>query len=128
MPAEVTVSLVDGLKVGEDVLKDAVLREITAGDILDAQEESEKLMLTPTGPQLVPSPSLVSTNVLRRQIVRIGNVNGPMSRKDLSRLSPHDLNLLQAEADKLDRAVAASVVQKELDSRGRNGGMGGCGA
>jgi phage FluMu protein gp41 len=51
-----------------------------------------------------------------------------MSRKDLSRLSPHDLNLLQAEADKLDRAVAASVVQKELDSRGRNGGMGGCGA
>jgi phage FluMu protein gp41 len=125
MPAEVTVTLVDGLKVGEDVLKDAVLREITAGDIIDAQEESEKLVLTPAGPQLVPSPSLTGLNVLRRQIVRIGNVGGPLDLKMLKRLAPHDLNLLQAEADKLDQAVAAEVSRKTLDSRGRDSGMGG---
>jgi hypothetical protein len=34
------------------------------------------------------------------------------------------LNLLQAEADKLDQAVAAEVARKELDRRGRDSGMG----
>lgn len=118
--AEITFTLHHGLKVGEDVMTDVVLRELTAGDLLQAKEESEKLCNTPDGPQFVTSPTLMVVNVLRRQIVRIGNVQGPLDMGLLKTLTPRDLALLQSKSEELDSAFAQTVENmKRSDAGGR---------
>ncbi|MBU1611929.1 MAG: phage tail assembly protein [Proteobacteria bacterium] len=117
--AQITITLFTGLKVGEEMLKDVTMRDVTAGDIIEANEESEKAVITTDGPQLVMSPTLVGLNVLRRQIVSIGNIKGPISISELKKLTPHDLNQLQVQADAMDDAVAAEIIGKEMTKRGR---------
>ncbi|ADU63399.1 MAG: phage tail assembly protein [Pseudodesulfovibrio sp.] len=121
MADNITFPLVTGLPVGDEFLRDVTLREVRAGDIIEAQEEAEKLVHTPGGPALVASPTLLGLGVLRRQIVSIGNVQGPISLKELKRLTPHDLGMIQAEADRLDAAVAMALARQGAD-RGRSDG------
>lgn len=131
--ASVQVTLKHGLKVGPETLLDVELREPMAGDIIEAQEESEKLVVLQgkegPEPRLVPSPSLVGVNVLRRQVVRIGNVQGPIDLIMLKRLHPEDLGLLNRKADELERAMFAEIAPKkagqEAEARGRADGVGG---
>ncbi len=131
--AQVEVPLTHGLKIGNDTLKDAVLREPSAGDIIEAQEEAEKLVYaveTDGGrivPTLVSSPTMVGVHVLRRQIVKIGNLSGPIELGMLKQLHPEDFALLQAKADELDAAMSAEIASREVAQRGRDDG-GGSGA
>lgn len=123
--AQVSVTLKHGLKVGNDILKDAVIREPIAGDIIDAQVESEQLVyaLTDKGrtePTLVSSPALMGINVLRRQIVRIGDLNGPLDLKQMRVLHPEDLALLNAKAEELDGVITAEDASREVTQRGRS--------
>ncbi len=115
-----TITLTDGIKLGDDILLEAVLRTPTAGDVIDSQEESEKLVETIDGPRLVSSPTLSGVGMLRRQIVRIGNLEGPLSPSDLRKLTPRDMHALQAAANKLDDALAGEA----LADRGRDPGVG----
>lgn len=119
--AEVAVPLQRGLQLGEVAQLEAVLREGTAGDMIEAAEESEKLVATPDGFQLVQSPTLVGVNMLRRQIVRIGEIAGPLSLKQLKLLDPADLAELQRAAEKLD-AAAVDQASREVARRGRADG------
>lgn len=129
--ATVPVTLTHGLKIGEDTLKDAVLREPTAGDIIEAQEEAEKLVYTVEDngnrivPTLVASPTMVGVHVLRRQIVKIGNLSGPIELDMIKRLHPEDFGLLQAKADELDAATSAEIASREVAQRGRTDADGG---
>lgn len=106
--------LKDGLKVGEETHRDFVLRKPTAGDLFDATEAAEKLVPTPDGPALVVSNARLGVEVLRRQIVSIGPVQGPISLTELRLLSQDDLAILQDAANAFDVAVA-----KDLEARGR---------
>ena len=122
----VTITLIHGLAIGEDTHKEVVLREPTAGDILDAQEASERLMMVPTPeggaePMLISSPSRSSMEVLRRQIVTIGDISGPLDEKLLRKLDPEDLDLLLAVTGNFD-AGGSNQVQKEVVRRGRDEG------
>jgi len=117
--AEVKVELHKGLVSGEKTHTSAVIRELTAGDIFDAQSEAERVIQTPEGPQLVASPSAVGIHTLRRQIVRIGDIEGPLSMGELRKLSPVDLERLQSESIDLEQAVMASVASREVAQRGR---------
>ncbi|AVI04956.1 hypothetical protein [Alteromonadaceae phage B23] len=117
--AEVTVELEFGLVVGKKPQKKAVIRELTAGDILDAQWESERVVDTEEGPQLVASPSSVGIHTLRRQIVKIGDIDGPLSMVEMRKLHPVDLELLHSECSKLEQAVIASIASREVAQRGR---------
>ncbi len=117
--AEVNVDLEIGLEIGEKIHKKAVIRELTAGDIFDAQSEAERVVNTPEGPQLVASPSAVGIHTLRRQIARIGNVEGPLSLAEMRKLHPADLELLHEECSKLDQAVIAAIASREVAQRGR---------
>ncbi|HJW80825.1 MAG TPA: hypothetical protein VJ396_01165 [Acidiferrobacterales bacterium] len=127
--ATIDVPLKRGLKIGADVLRDAVLREVSAGDIIEAQEESEKLVYAVENGKLVPilvaSPTLVGIHVLRRQIVRIGNVDGPIDLVLIKKLKPVDLDLLQKKADELDGAAEGEAASREVAQRGRDDGNGG---
>lgn len=107
--ATVNVTLKDGLIIGETRHLVSELREVTAGDLIDATEESEKLQFTPEGYALVVSNTMVGLHTLRRQVVKIGDHPGPLTLGELKKLSGRDLNQLQAEAMKLDNASLAQV-------------------
>jgi phage FluMu protein gp41 len=123
MTSQIDVPLADGLKVGNDVLKDAVVRELGGADLIDAQFEAERLVETKTGPQFVTSPAAMGLALLRRQVVRVGNVQGPLAVSDLKKLSARDLTALQVAADTLDAAAAAAINGAVAD-RGRADGVG----
>lgn len=117
--AELTVNLNGGLTIGKTTHKQALLRDASAADLIAAQEESEKVIMAPgpdgeaLEPALVCSPMLVGLNVLRRQIVSIGEHPGPLSLDELKQLkSATDLALLQEGALKLERATLKSLVDQ----------------
>lgn len=112
-------TLRDGLPYGKgddaELQYDLTLRSLTAGDIIDARLESERVVETPTGPRLVTSPELMALNVLRRQVTRVGVINGPLSIAQLRLLSHHDLQLLEGAADTLEVAE----LSERVGNRGR---------
>lgn len=117
--ATISLTLRDGLPFGKGeeaaLQHDASLRSLTAGDIIDARLESERVVDTPSGPRLVTSPELMALNVLRRQVTRVGVINGPLSIANLRSLSHHDLQLLEGESD----ALEAAELAERLGNRGR---------
>jgi len=122
---KVEFDLIHGYQAGEKRLNAVVMREPTAGDVIDANEESEKLVFVPddsgkSTPQFVTSPTMVGINVLRRQIVRIGDISGPLSIDELKAMHPEDLNLLQHKADQLEAAQVADIVAGGAQERGRD--------
>ena len=112
--ATVKVALNKGLTIGDEKHTEAEIREASAGDLIDATDESEKLTLTPDGYQLIASPTAVGLNTLRRQIVRVGTYDGPLSMGELKKLSAVDISLLQEGAARLD-----SATMEEVSKRGR---------
>lgn len=123
--------LIHGLALGDKKHKHVELRAPLAGDVMDAQEESEKLVYAmhdgSLAPQLVTSPSLVGAHVLRRQIVRLGEIEGPLDLDVLKKLHLEDFELIQAKAAELDSALAnrAREVMSGVAARGRDDGGGG---
>jgi len=121
--SEIKVSLMHGYKVGDDLLKDAVIRPYTTADLLEAEEESEKLemIIKPEGGvehQLVLSPALYGLNIFRRQIVQIGDIGGPFEISQLKSLHRDDYSLLQQKVDALDQASDAKEAAKEIKKKG----------
>lgn len=126
-----TVTLNDGLKVGEHIHKLVTLREATAGDVIEATEESEKVVMVTTlnakgklieKPQLVASPMMVGVGIMRRQIVSVDDYSGPLTLDEVKSLSPRDLDAIQDKVDEMDQA-ALDVIE-ETSNRGRNDGAG----
>lgn len=115
--ATVKIMLVDGLNIGNVANLEAEIREAGVGDMLDANDESEKVISTPDGYQLIASPLLVGINTLRRQIVRIGDIKGPLTLGEIRKLTPVDLDILQSSADELEKASL-----KRVSARGRGEG------
>lgn len=124
--SEVKVTLIHGYKLGEDVLKTAVIRPYNTADLMDAEEESEKMVLAPNAddvvePTLVLSPALFGRNVFRRQIVRFDDMGGPFEIAELKQnLHPDDYALLQIKINELDQAVAAKEASKVVTKTGKS--------
>ncbi len=119
--ARIEFELIDGLSIGEGdnrvTHKKVTLRTLTAGDLEDASIESEKVVREEDDLSIVISPVLMSNAVLRRQILKVGDITGPLPAPLLRMLSSVDLELLQAQADLLDKAGRAAV--EAALSRGR---------
>ena len=129
--AETKVTLKHGFRVGDHQFMVATIRETTSGDVIEANEESEKVVMVPTEDargnlvteaQLVTSPTLVGINVMRRQIVAIDDYSGPLSLAEVKSLHPEDLNLLQAGVNQLDQLAAKAL--EGVAERGRDEGAG----
>lgn len=110
-----------GLKIGDQTLHDVVMKDhLTAEDLFLASEAAEKLVFSGEGddakPELVISPSLVSAETLRRQIKRIGDIEGPISMKVLGKLHEDDL----AKINKMSQRIEAIKVSKAVARRGRS--------
>lgn len=127
--AEFTVDLPVGITLGSVCHKKAIMRDATVQDILEATEESEKLVMAPVGvddagnmqrePQLVVSPTACGVNTLRRQIVSIGPLQGPFDSAMLNKLDPDDFHALQHHLQLREQAALQAVAQ-----RGRGDGTG----
>ncbi|EJI0962862.1 TPA: hypothetical protein LZR68_005262, partial [Escherichia coli] len=85
------LKLKDGLPFGTgdetEMQYDVTLRELTAGDLIDAQAAAEKLVMSKEGPVLVSSPSRMGLEMLRRQIASVGCIKGPLSLALMRKLS-----------------------------------------
>ena len=119
--ATITATLTKGLKIKDSVHTEAEIREATAEDLIDATDESEKVVRTAEGFQLLASPTLVGLNTLRRQIVRVGDYQGPLTLGELKRLSAVDLSLLQEKAGELETATLAEIAARGRHSAGGQG-------
>ncbi|TKA91813.1 hypothetical protein FAZ79_00470 [Guyparkeria sp. SB14A] len=115
--AKTEVELVDGLKLDGEPQRHAVLREPTAGDVIEANAEAEKMVPTPDGYQLLVSPTMVGAIVLGKQVVSIGEIPGPLSLRQVKMLSPTDYQRLQFKAQALESA-SAEVAQRGRDDAG----------
>ncbi|EFA4899004.1 phage tail assembly protein [Escherichia coli] len=115
------VDLLDGLPFGESREYRVTFRELTAKDSIDAETEAERLMETRNGPVLVASPALRGTALLRRQIAAVGQIEGPLSPRQIGQLSERDLSRLMAAAGLLDSAMAGKLVAE----RGRSDAVSG---
>lgn len=125
LPDRYRLTLADGLPAGSIVYHEVTLRELTAKDLLDAQDESERVVTTGGTVALVSSPARMGVELLRRQIARLtendATHNGPLSRDELGRLSMRDLTALQQATDALD-VLAALRTGEAAQGRGRNPG------
>ncbi|EAM8767304.1 hypothetical protein BSZ44_05515 [Salmonella enterica] len=105
--------LIDGLPFGtgndKEMQFDVTFRELSAGDLIDAQVASEKVVMTKEGPVLVSSPALMGLEMLRRQIAKVGCINGPLPLHLLKSLSQQDFQRLSIATELRDMAMAASL-------------------
>lgn len=107
------LTLQTGLMYGDEPQKEVTLRELTTGDLLDAELASERMMMSPEGvPVLVKSPALFGYEILRRQIASIGKIQGPISLKMLRSLSSDDLQLISVFAQTWESTKAQQVVDR----------------
>lgn len=108
---------------GDDVemQTEVTLRALTTGDIIDAQLEAEKLVFHNGEPVLVNSPAVFGYALIRRQIAKIGKINGPISMAQLRQMTGEDMEILNAFVDASDAANAKRVEQRgRLDAAGGN--------
>lgn len=112
------VSLKRGLPFeGKDNQKVAELQESNAGMILDARQASERVVTIKAGkdgkeqiPVIVASPATVRMELVRRLIVRIGEIPGnPLSEELYRKLSGVDLAIIEAHIEKMDSAALQEV-------------------
>lgn len=116
--------LKDGIKIGGKTQMDVELRELTAADIFSAQEAAERVVMVPGSsgslePQMVCSPSQMGREILRRQIVRIGEVHAAQIDDEfIGRLTANDLAIIEHHSSLLEEA--ASNALKRMLERGRD--------
>ena len=112
--------LIHGLKIGKDTLKEVVMKDhLTAGEILAASEAAEKIVMVNVSgqgekeAQFIISPTLLSSECLRRQIKSIGDLQGPIGLAELNALHEQDLARLNQAADQIEKLkVSRAVAQR----------------
>lgn len=89
-----TFELVNGLKIDGEEHKKVVLREITASDILYANEQARQVYFTPQGAVLMSPTDKVMMYMMCRIIVKLGDLKMPLSEAEFGKLSAADFDLL----------------------------------
>ncbi|PLX49115.1 MAG: hypothetical protein C0613_08310 [Desulfobulbaceae bacterium] len=120
--ARIKGSLIHGLKVGKEYLKDFELHDhLTAGMIIDAKEAAEKVvpfeMHGSMRPVVVESPAKLGALILCRQVASIGYLAGPLDYDLFGTLHEEDLDVLNLYADLAAGALTSKEVAKRLAER-----------
>ncbi|WP_318828997.1 phage tail assembly protein [Providencia sp. PROV278] len=106
-------TLTHGLPYGKgeemELQLDVELRELTADDLIDAEAASERVVMTAKGATLLSSPSRMGYELIRRAIVRIGKINGPLPFEMLKKLHQDDLELISDQFGGLQNAAIATA-------------------
>ncbi|WP_417847001.1 hypothetical protein [Thalassospira povalilytica] len=114
--------LTDGMQIGEHLYTRLTMAPLNAGEAIDAATAGEKVRFAPDGePVIVTSPTIVSTERLRRQVKQLESkagtvMQGPIQIVDLRKMSEGDYRKLVERADQID----ALYLQRESDKGGRD--------
>jgi len=115
--AVMTFELKHGLKAmggGDEPLlhREVGLRELTAADLIEAQLDSEKVVVNNGKAVAYTSDVLYGLNLLCRQVEYIGEIKGPLDIKQLKRMHVDDLGMLQDKAQELDMALTDALADR----------------
>jgi phage FluMu protein gp41 len=112
----IDLDLQDGIKVGETVHTKIRLRELTIGEQLQVNTDAERVVATPNGYALVPSPSLLTFLTLLRQIVLVNDAGVFISEDQLKKASSRDFDALILASAKLEGAtLEAAEIRGRAD-------------
>lgn len=118
--AVMTFNLEHGYKVGEATHLEVGLRELTPKDVFDAQIAAEKVGVVNDRAVAYTSDVQMGMELLARQVQYIGEVQGPMSVKEILKLHTSDFALLQSKASELDMLLLPQEALEGVEERGRS--------
>ncbi|MFQ1041437.1 phage tail assembly protein [Gilliamella sp. CG16] len=111
------IKLTNGLQIGDERVTTLTLRRLTTGDLLDSEMAAEQVKLTSQGFQLIASAAVMSAELYRRSVAKIGDLDGPLSMGQLKSLSLTDYNLLRNAYDALNNPVVVEVAEYSAEGR-----------
>ena len=108
-----TFTLLDGLQVGDGpVHKEVVLRDLRAGDVIEATEDAERAYTDDGRISIAASPTRVGMLILIKRIEKLGDLQMPLTEAEFKKLTLRDMNLINKMADEQE-------AQTALAARGR---------
>lgn len=112
--AKKTFTLLDGLQVGDGpVHKEVILRDLRAGDVIEATEDAERAYTADDGRiSIAASPTRVGMLILIKRIEKLGDLRMPLTEAEFKKLTLRDMNLINKMADEQE-------AQTALAARGR---------
>ncbi|HCI6319550.1 TPA: phage tail assembly protein [Klebsiella quasipneumoniae subsp. similipneumoniae] len=122
--AEMKITLKHGYVAGkgtDDEIRytEVTFRELTSKDVIDAQLEAERVVIGENGKAVAYcSEVLMGLALLRKQILWVGEIPGPLSLKQLYSFHPEDLELLSSSASKMDDLVTETAGRGRPDAAG----------
>lgn len=111
------IKLKDGVLIGDERITNLILRKLTTGDLLDSEVAAEQVKLTAQGHQLIASSAVMSAELYRRSVAKIGDLDGPLSIKQLKSLSLIDYKLLRNAYDGLNNPTIDEVAENSAEGR-----------
>ncbi|MDC5753862.1 hypothetical protein OPW41_18330 [Vibrio europaeus] len=116
--------LQDGLALGKgddaELQYEVEMRELSPKDVFDSQLAAETFGVVNGKAYSYVSDTEMGIELLRRQVVNVGCIQGPLSRSQLFSLSDTDFALVQEYGQKLDEKVNAIAAMEEAAERGRS--------
>jgi phage FluMu protein gp41 len=108
--SNITGELAHGIKVGETVHRDYEMRALDGLEYIECLAQSEKAIREDGQPtELVASPALMTINVLKGRLVRVGTIVAPISDEIFRLLTPSDIWVMLQTTRELDAAMMEAV-------------------
>lgn len=122
--AQTTFTLKQGYLTGkgtEDETRHTtvILRELNSQDVVESQLAAERVVIGENGKAVAYcSEVLMGLEMLRRQILSVGSIPGPLSVKQLYAFHPEDLELLTTKAASMDELLGGTASRGRSDAAG----------
>lgn len=121
--ARIEGELKHGMRVGKERFKRFELHDhLTAGMIIAAKEQAEKVVPFEVGGRTVPvvveSPARLGALMLCQQVAKIGPIAGPLDYELFARLHQEDLDIINLYADLAAGALTAKELSDKLTELG----------
>ncbi len=120
--ARIKGELKHGLTVGKDSYRDFEIHDhLTAGQIIVAKEQAEKVVAFNDGarnvPVVVESPAKLGALILCQQIAQLGPLVGPLDVELFNKLHEDDLEILNLYADLAAGAIDRRQLTDALNTK-----------
>lgn len=122
--AKMTLTLLHGYVTGKGTLDEkrhieVTFRELTSEDVINAQLAAERVVIGDNGKAVAYcSEVLMGVELLRRQILSVGDIPGPLSLKQVFAFHPQDLDLLTSRAKDVDDLLSETAERGRSDAGG----------
>ena len=122
--AQMSVKLKYGFVTGKGTEDEArhtsvTFRELTSEDVINSQLAAERVVIGENGKAVAYcSEVLMGLEMLRRQILSVGTIPGPLSVKQLYSFHPEDLELLTEKAGAMDDLLVETGKRGRPDAAG----------